>query len=132
MMNYRIDPANGALTLQHRDTQVLSIPAGGTFAISHDGPILMKHGPAARVQEHADKLRAALRMFRADAGPDGDTPFGEVQIIEIPVSRLTADAIEEINACLAISGRVEGLVGRLGQLAATNLADAMPELDPAP
>ena len=128
MMNYRIDPASGALMLRHRENDVLTIPAGGTFAISHDGPILMKHGPAVRVREHADKHRNALRAISPEAGLDP----AAITVVEIEVSRISPAVLEEINACLGISGRVESFSERLARIVAAETREAEPDQLPSP
>ena len=74
-----------------------------------DMPMLIKHGPAQGISVHQQKLSAAM----ADIG---------LTTIVVPLDALRSDKgpaiLDEINACLAICGRVGKLEERLTALQA--------------
>jgi len=63
----------------------------------------LKHGPAGKVSAYADKVKVA--------DPDVQCITIPWEVLKHPV--VGPQVIEEINACLAISGRVGHLLDRL-------------------
>ena len=72
-----------------------------------DMPMLLKHGPAAGIAAHREKLSSVMT---------------DITTIVVPLDALRSEKgpaiLEEINACLAISGRVGVLEQRLTALQA--------------
>jgi hypothetical protein len=68
----------------------------------------MKHGEAEEVR----------RVYRRhwDALQGGDEMAADLLMIEIPVASLTQPMVDEINACLAVTGRASGLPERLERM----------------
>lgn len=101
---YRISAHGG---IEFVDAELDEIQArlepSDSLAILADDEVLMKHGDARRIQAKADDLRRKMV-----ARGDSDLAAG-YRIIEIPVASITAEMLDEINACLAGSGRVDRL-----------------------
>lgn len=86
------------------------------IAIAHDGEMLLKAGSAASVEawhaSNSDKL-AKMTQSMADMGHEGF----EVVIVRLPIS---PETVEEMNACIAISGRVARLEENLSRIGAAD------------
>lgn len=96
-----------------------------------DGNVI-KHGPADKVRQHFEVSQAAVGIHKramAEALKErgGATLENMLDVaagmedasglIEIPVGELTEDMIEEINACLATTGRAARLAESLADMA---------------
>jgi len=81
------------------------------LAVMYDveGGVLHKHGAASRVRQ------AHARVASAFVAQGFDELAQSLEIVEFPV---TPETIEELNACIAISGRVLGIKERLGEIGA--------------
>lgn len=76
----------------------------GEMAVAYQGDVLLKVGSAASVEDWFERNRAKFDQMREvllDMGEDDDDL--EVVVIRVPVSQ---DIVDEINRCIAISGRV--------------------------
>jgi len=86
------------------------------IAIAHDGEVLLKAGSAASVGAWHEANRDKLRMMAEAMADMGDDGF-EVIIVRLPVS---PETVEEMNACIAISGRVARLEENLARIGASD------------
>lgn len=102
---------NGQLVHQFDPSDILSI--------AHDGPVLLKHGPKDMVTASVGKLHSTFKT-----GGHAQLALGIAQI-DIEVGNLTDPMIEEINACLATSGRVEHLADRLEKMSKAGAPEPM-------
>jgi hypothetical protein len=118
---------NGPYVIEHGDVwyREMKRPLVGTglrhvcsgseeIAIAHDGEMLLKAGSAASVEAWHEANKEKLRQMSetmAAMGHDGV----EVVIVRLPVSPAT---VHEMNACIAISGRVAKLEENLGKIGA--------------
>jgi hypothetical protein len=101
---------------------VTSFPDTETLAVAFDEAdgILHKHGREQRVSEWA----ADARMKFLNAG------FDElVQSISVVAFPATPETIRELNACIAVSGRVKDIVRRLSKID-SNVQAIRPALAP--
>ena len=122
MSHFYEKSADGDLVLradpdgQDGSDEILRVPSGGYLGVifTTDG-VLHKHGPAGMVERRMGKMREALKS----AGPAGEGVLSEMRMLRLPVDELNAEMIEEINACLATTGRVAGLADRLAAMAET-------------
>lgn len=76
----------------------------GEMAVAYQGDVLLKVGSAASVEDWFEGNRAKFDQMREmllDMGEDDDDL--EVVVIRVPVSQ---EIVDEINRCIAISGRV--------------------------
>lgn len=79
----------------------------GELAIAYQGDVLLKVGEASKVDEWLDLNRNRFQSMRdmlEAMGEDGDDL--DVVVVKVPVSQ---DIVDEINRCVAISGRVARL-----------------------
>lgn len=108
---------NGAdLQFVHAEKGVLlTVPAHESLGILRDGDVLIKHGPAGRIKALAEQYRD--RIVGAGVGIRRENIGFEV--VEVPVTAITPAVLEEINACLQITGRVGRLPERLQEIART-------------
>ena len=111
MPNYRFDQ-HGTLTLCHDKGDVLTrhdpSESIAVFYDANDG-VLFKHGAAPLVRDYAHKTRSKL----AAADRTGDLTAA-LTVLEFPVKILKIPGVlEEINACLDISGRIATLQEKL-------------------
>lgn len=94
----------------------LRLDPSDELAISYDGDVLLKHGKAELVEARMNILREAYRK-------SGQMDLAEdVKTITLPVDKLTDEMLQEINACLEISGRVAHLADRLAAMAPAETA----------
>ena len=109
-VRYRIERAgrDGGIRTE-RDIEVC--PGDGEMAVAYDedGGVLHAHGERGRVEAWAERTRGILT-----AGGCPERSAGIVVVAFAP----TPEALDELNACLAITGRVAHLAGRLAEMAA--------------
>jgi hypothetical protein len=86
------------------------------MAIAHDGQMLLKVGSAEAVSQWEVSTRAKYAAMNEMLSDMGNDPV-EVTIVRIPVS---PETVEEINACIAISGRVRHLEANLERIGVAN------------
>jgi hypothetical protein len=132
---------DGSLNLMRGDEIVLSIPPDGSIAIYFDNgdrhgddgnAILMKHGPAEDVLarfrqdwstfQKGEPTKEGAAMFEAiGLSADGFRTMtreivADLRMVEIPAAEADERILEEVNACLSITGRVGGLEARIETL----------------
>lgn len=90
--------------------------ASEELAIAHDGEMLVKAGSAEMVEQweasNREKLTAMNEML-VSMGEQGS----EIVVVRLPVC---PDIVEEINLCIAISGRVRQLDDNLARIGRDN------------
>ena len=112
-----------------RPERVFSLGEGDLLGILHDGGDIIRHGPAASVRDCADMMRRQLAT-RPEGWGDLPPAFLEaaemmrddLQVIEIPVSLLTPDAVDLVNRAIGTTGLIARVAPRLQAL-----QDAAPE-----
>lgn len=82
------------------------------IAIAHDGDMLLKAGSAASVDVWYSKNKAKMEKMAEVMADSGHEGF-EVTIVRLPISQET---VEEMNACISISGRVRKLAENLERI----------------
>jgi hypothetical protein len=124
----RAEPGTGPYVIEHGDVwyrESASSPLGsglrhvcdatGELAVAHDGSMLLKVGSAEAVEawETANRRKlAAMRQTMIEMGIPADEA-GDVVIVRLPVSQ---EIVDEINACVGISGRVARLEENLAKI----------------
>lgn len=86
----------------------------GELAVAYQGDVLLKVGEASKVDEWLDLNRNRFQSMRdilEAMGEDGDDL--DVVVVKVPVSQ---DIVDEINRCVAISGRVTRLRDNLEKI----------------
>jgi hypothetical protein len=100
-----IDVPDGVAVV--RDDPVCRV--GDEMAVAWDssGAVLLSHGERGRVEQRGRSMRDALRG-------SGHHDLAEaIRIVAFPVHET---ALEELNRCIAVTGRVADLEGRLAHL----------------
>lgn len=117
-VRYRIERTGGDGRI-HAEKEIEVCPGHGEMAVAYDedGGVLHAHGERSRVEAWAERTRGILA-----AGGFPELSAGIAVIAFAP----TPEALEELNACVAITGRVsrlaERLAGRPGETAARDPA----------
>ena len=111
-----VPDGNGGLDLVHDGETVLSIPADGHLGFSFEiddaiGGTLHKHGPFESAEKHHVTMVAVVGL----AG----LPTERFFIVKLPVKGMALAVIDEVNDCLAASGRVRKLLSNLVEMAKT-------------
>jgi hypothetical protein len=88
------------------------------IAIAHDGEMLLKAGSATAVENWLDKNREKLAKMSETLMDMGCDPM-EIILVRLPVS---PETVSELNACVAISGRVSRLEDNLARIGIENPA----------
>lgn len=146
-MQYHISET-GDLHLQDGEDVILTIPSDGSLGIYFEradptdgtGGILLKHGSAENVLRCYQRDWAKLQ--RVESNPEASRVLNalglaqglqkdsirsiiqDLEMITIPVAELNDAIVDEVNACLAISGRVGKLRERLEAIRAETAAPA--------
>lgn len=84
----------------------------GEFAVAYQGDILLKIGSASSVDSWLDANREKFESMRAMLEEMGEQD-SDVVVLKLPVSQAIVD---EVNRCVAISGRVARLEEHLEQI----------------
>lgn len=94
---------------------IVNIPQDGQIGLLVVDGMLIKHGSADKVSETMD---AYVQKWPADLMADGGP-----EMITLSVRDLTDEIIEEINACIAITGRAGKLSARLAEMSGGSTAE---------
>lgn len=86
------------------------------LAIAHDGQMLLKTGSASAIAQWEASTRGKYAAMNEMLSSMGNDPV-EITIVRMPVS---PETVEEINACIAISGRVRHLEANLERIGVAN------------
>lgn len=90
------------------------------LAVARDGDVLLKVGPAASIDRWFEKNREAIvKVSEISAF------FGNEGGVEVFRFQATPETIQEMNACIAITGRVARIHERLAQLGAAAPTSAL-------
>lgn len=86
------------------------------IAIAHDGEVLLKAGSAASVEAWLAANTEKFARMTEDMANMGHEGY-EIVLVRMPIS---PETVEEMNACIAISGRVSRLEENLARVGAAD------------
>ena len=107
--HYRIDTDLGQLFFSggpRDETIVGDIDLAIAYSPNDGAPFLLKHGPANKVSAYLAKVQAI--------DPEALSVTIPWEVLKHPI--VGPKVVDEVNACLAISGRVGKLIDRLSEL----------------
>lgn len=90
-----------------KDQIILLLEPGRQVAFFHDSGTLMKHGEARAVEAYAETIRSRMK---SEGYQDA---IYRMETIVIDIREVTDEMVEELNACIHVTGRVGRLKERL-------------------